>query len=486
MRTGLIIGAAAVLVVAAIATIPHFVSNSSKSSSPQLATASVESFPVTVQATGTVVPASEVGVNFQTSGELSQIEVQVGQKVAKGAVLARLNSAIPENDVARAQASVQQAEAALSAAEAPNDPGRTAELQSALTSAQTVYGQTVASVGATASEDAAVVAADKGQLSADQQRLTTDGCSNWQPSNALICESDQSSISADQGRIQVDQARAAGDQTDGQLREAQAQSSVNQAQAALQNANTPTPSNVASAQAAVAAAEAQLQGAQAELTALTLVAPSAGTVLQVNGQIGETVNGSPTGAATLPGTSAPIPNVTSSGGTTISPGSTPLFVLGTTSSFVVGAAFPSNDVGQLAAGQKGTITADTLNGLSIPCHVLAVASSTSNVNGTPVVYASIIPDASMNELSSGLAVTVNVGVSVASNVLSVPQSAVFNVSGLPHVDVWNGNRAVSTAVTTGLQGTELVQITSGLTQGEQVVLSAYQGLPGSGSATGAP
>jgi HlyD family secretion protein len=480
-----VIGAAAVVLGAAALTIPHFMSSKSKgSSTQQLATASVESFPVTVSANGTVVPASEVGVNFATSGQLSELDAQVGQKVAKGTVLARLSSSIPQNDVAKAQAAVSAAQAQLLAAQDPLAPGRATQLQAAVTSAQAIYAQTVASVAATASEDAAVVSADKQQLAVDQQRLTTDGCSNWQPSNALICQSDQSTVTSDQGRIQVDQARAQSDATDGQLREAQAQGSVTQAEAATQSASTPAPSTVAAAAAAVSAAQAQLQSAQAELAALTLVAPSDGTILQVNGQLGETVNGSPTGAPTLPGTSAPIPAVTNSSGTTLSSGSAPLIVIGSTNSLVVGAAFPASDASELAAGQRGTITAQTMTGLSVPCHILAVASDTTVVDGSPVVYASVIPDGPLTHLSPGLAVAVNIGVSEANNVLAVPQTAVFLVSGLPHVDVWDGKHAVSTSVSTGVQGTSFIQITSGLQQGQQVVLSAYQGLPGSATAAG--
>ena len=437
--TGVVIGVAVVLIVAAIATIPHFVWHGSKSpSAQQLATASVQSFPVTVSANGTVVPASEVAVNFTTSGQLSQINVQVGQTVTPGTVLARLSSSLPQNDVAKAQAAVAAANAALQSAESPLDAGKSAQLQAAVTSAQSVYNETVASVAGTASEDAAVVAADKQQLAVDQSRLSTDVCSNWQPSNALICQDDQSAVSGDQGRVTVDAARAAGDATDGQLREAQAQASVTQAEAAVQAQGTSSPSDVAAAQAGVASAQAQLQAAQAELASLVLVAPSSGTVLQVNGQIGENVAGSPTGAGTLPGTSAPIPAVTSASGTTLSPGTTPLIVIGTTKSFVVGAAFPASDVGQLSPGQHGTITADTLSGLSIPCHILAVASDTTDVDGAPVVYVSVIPDASMNKLSSGLSVTVNIGISVANSVLAVPQSAVYLVSGLP---MWTSGTA---------------------------------------------
>jgi macrolide-specific efflux system membrane fusion protein len=76
-----------------------------------------------------------------------------------------------------------------------------------------------------------------------------------------------------------------------------------------------------------------------------------------------------------------------------------------------------------------------------------------------------------------MAVSVSLSVTQANSVLAIPQSAIFLLAGTPNVDVWSGKRSVATAVKTGMQGTTLVQITSGLTAGEQVVLSAYQGLP---------
>jgi macrolide-specific efflux system membrane fusion protein len=270
--------------------------------------------------------------------------------------------------------------------------------------------------------------------------------------------------------LQTDEATAQSDKSNGQLRISQAQSQVASANTALQTASTPNPGNVATAQAGVSAANAELQAAQDEVATTTLVAPSAGTIFEVNG--------SATGVQTLPGTNAPIPPQTSgAGAAATTPGTEPFIVLGTNGSFVIGATFPATDVSELSAHQTGTITAVSLSGLSLPCHVLAVAQDSTVVNGSPVVYASIIPDIASSQLSAGMAVSVSLSVTQANSVLAIPQSAIFLLAGTPNVDVWSGKRSVATAVKTGMQGTTLVQITSGLTAGEQVVLSAYQGLP---------
>ncbi len=138
---------------------------------------------------------------------------------------------------------------------------------------------------------------------------------------------------------------------------------------------------------------------------------------------------------------------------------------------------PPNEVQQVHPNQACTITANTVAGVSQACRVLAVAQNPALVNGSYLFYVTVVPDASTGQLFAGMPVDVSIQVDHATNVLAVPQTAVYLLGGLPHADVWSGKRAVPTAITTGMQGTALVQITSGLTNGEQVVLSANQGLP---------
>src|ERR1700730_5982073 len=62
-----------------------------------------------VSATGSVVAAKDLTLNFQSSGTLSQVDVKQGQHVTRGEVLGTIDST-------DAAAAVHQAEAALSAA----------------------------------------------------------------------------------------------------------------------------------------------------------------------------------------------------------------------------------------------------------------------------------------------------------------------------------------------------------------------------------
>jgi macrolide-specific efflux system membrane fusion protein len=464
-----------VLILVAIVAAPHLLGGSgSGKSRPQLATVSRRTFPVTVVATGVVVPIAETAVNFTTAGTLAQIDVSTGEAVSSGTVLAHLDSAAAQSEVTSATAALAAAQAQLKAADSPGSNPSSSLLQSNVTTAIQNQEAVSSSVSTTNGSDSAIVAQDRQQLATDQGRYAADGCSSATPPNAGVCTADQTAVTTDQSHLQADLSRQQSDLSSGQARLSQAAGQVTSAKTALAAANTPDPSTVASAQASVASATAALQRAQAALNATTLTSPITGTVLAINGQVGQTVAGAQAGnAATLPGTTSPVPQALSASTATTE---LPFMVVGDPSSLAVGAVASSSEVQELSDGQAATISDTSTSGLDVPGRVLAVGQATSLVNGAPQFFFTVTPTGSSGGLRSGMSVTVTVDVSRAVGVLAVPSSAVFTIGGVPHVDVWNGKKPVSTAVTTGLQGSTLVQITSGVTFGQQVVLAAYQGL----------
>src|SRR5256886_6666514 len=71
------------------------------------------------------------------------------------------------------------------------------------------------------------------------------------------------------------------------------------------------PNALASGQAQVAAAQAQVAAAQVSLNQTTLIAPTSGVVISITGVPGETAGG---GTAQAPGSLAPQPSSSGSGG----------------------------------------------------------------------------------------------------------------------------------------------------------------------------
>lgn len=88
----------------------------SKSSMPTYSTVTVESAPLvqTVSETGTLKPVKEVALNFLSSGRIKSVEVEVGDKIEAGAVLASLDDSSLQSRKLELEAGLQIAQANFS------------------------------------------------------------------------------------------------------------------------------------------------------------------------------------------------------------------------------------------------------------------------------------------------------------------------------------------------------------------------------------
>lgn len=135
-----------IVVVAAITA----VGSSSADSTASRRTATVERGVVqsTVSGNGSLEAAQQVELNFGTSGEVTEIDVEAGQKVSKEEVLARIDSSSARASLASAEAQLAEAGETLEAAnegdevsaaevsaveeaEAPAEPGATVSVATA-------------------------------------------------------------------------------------------------------------------------------------------------------------------------------------------------------------------------------------------------------------------------------------------------------------------------------------------------------------------
>jgi multidrug efflux pump subunit AcrA (membrane-fusion protein) len=171
---------------------------------------------------------------------------------------------------------------------------------------------------------------------------------------------------------------------------------------------------------------------------------------------------------------APIAGkVISVGGTVGSqekPGGTGFIVLGDVQDTEVKAQFSEADVAHLAVGQVATIT--------IPNHPqpyagkVAQISPAGTTSGRLVRYGVLVAfDSVPTDLLLGQSASVAVTTAQATDVLSVPSSAVTHVNGSSAtVTVRAGGRDQPRTVTIGLRGDSYTEIRSGLSEGDVVVL----------------
>lgn len=129
--------AALVLVLAVAAVGIWLAVRGSTTPPPRLVAAVVGQLDETVTLTGTIEPSQRADLDFTTSGEVTAVDVTVGQQVAEGQALASIDAATLRSQVAQARSALASARARLSADQSAGAPAAqlTAD-RAAVTSAQ--------------------------------------------------------------------------------------------------------------------------------------------------------------------------------------------------------------------------------------------------------------------------------------------------------------------------------------------------------------
>ena len=244
-RTKVIIGVVAALAVVGAGTGIALTAAAPKDATVLTESAQVRDVDVTVAASGTVDPALELGLQFPgaATAQLATLEVEVGDVVAEGDVLATLKTESLEAAVASARSGVSSARSAVSNAETSGDQARQAisAADQAITAAQLAYENIV------------------------------DGYPSGtgdQPNRPLALEN------ALKQRVTA---------------EAQLETARRQLEAYYPLKD--------SAQAGLRSAQAQLDSALANLANATMTAPSAGTVVAIASEVGEPIGATSVGTS---------------------------------------------------------------------------------------------------------------------------------------------------------------------------------------------
>ncbi len=136
----------------------------------------------------------------------------------------------------------------------------------------------------------------------------------------------------------------------------------------------------------------------------------------------------------------------------------------------VSASFAESDATKLKDGQAANVTWAALTGATAAGKVSTIAptaTTTNNVNSYAVTVA-------LTSLPTGIRIgqTVTVVVTTADspNALRVPTAAVRTAGTRHTVTVLNGTTPQLVSVEVGVEGDTFTEITSGLTEGQQVVI----------------
>lgn len=362
----------------------------------------------TVESSGTVAANLEVEIKCRASGEIVKLPFDISDNVRKGDLLCQLDPTDEELNVRSAEVRLAQAQAKL------------AQARATLQQAELNLGTTRRRAEATL--ESAKVRAANARLRADRQKelLAQQLGSREEYESA---ESEAAAALADQRTAEV------------------AVAEIEQQEIALETKRQ----DVLLAEADLRAAQIVLDQERKQLEYTTVVAPMDGTVSSLEVQTGTIV-------------ASGINNV--SGGTTI-------MTLSDLSRMFVNATVDESDIGGIRVGQKARIAVDSYPGRIFTGEVVRVA--VKGVTESNVVTFEVkveVTDELKSLLKPQMTAQVTIVEAARDNVLMLPSTAIQRMGGKPFVKLASGEQR---EVELGVQGTEYVEIVSGLAEGDVIV-----------------
>ncbi len=291
---------------------------------------------------------------------------------------------------------------------------------------------------------------------------------------------------------------AAGGSTGTGAAAAAATTSAAKPKAATTTTTTPTVSpatraaNLAAAQASVASAELSLRSAEIGLGNTKLYAPANGTIATVSAaQPGDTISAGSTGAATPAAATGSGTGTTGGGASNAAASASSSSGSSSSSAFIVlvdlsgmdlVVPLSEADITKVKVGQPASVTVNALPSADLAAHVTAVATLPTTSGGVVSYGVTLHLDQLHFGLRPGMTASAQIVVSQAQGAVSLPSSAISRSGGQSTVTVVRGGKDVVAPIVTGIVGDSATQVVSGLSGGEQVVISTSTSLGASASA----
>jgi HlyD family secretion protein len=425
-------------------------SQSNQQTAYQTATVTRGSITQSVSSSGSVRSMQSAQVDWQTSGQVSKVEVQVGQQVKAGQELETLAPTSVSPSVLNAQQTLVDAENNLQSLQ--TSTLTTTQAQQALANAQANYTtaqDALSALQVPTNANNTTIKQDQADLLLAQQQLQKmeskyGTLTKLQPTNktkankVLRLATAQTAVDNAQKTLNLAQGSpSANDIAVAQANLAVAQSQLNDAQQAYDKVkNGVTPDSLAAAQAAVDAA-------QATVNEIRLTAPISGTVTSVSNLPGDLVSSGTAGVQ--------IDNL---------------------SSQFVDVVVSEIDINKIKVGQAVQLSFDAIPNKTYNGKVTTVGTvgtSSQGVVNFPVTVQLTDADA---QVKPGMSAAVSIDVATDKNVLLVPNQAVRSLGNQHTVTVLYQGQLIPVQVTVGISNDTTTEITGGqLKEGDTIVLN---------------
>ncbi|MGE5198323.1 MAG: efflux RND transporter periplasmic adaptor subunit [Rhodospirillaceae bacterium] len=140
----------------------------------------------------------------------------------------------------------------------------------------------------------------------------------------------------------------------------------------------------------------------------------------------------------------------------------------------IAAAIPAEHLGRVKVGQRAAVSSDAYAGRTFDGEIIAIAPAVDSATNTALARIRLVNTDRL--LKVGMFAQAGIGVSERTGALTVPPSAVSKSGSEAAVYAVSGDLATRTNVTLGLETSDAVEITSGVTEGQKVLTSAIHGL----------
>jgi HlyD family secretion protein len=412
----------------------------------QTAVASLGDLEIVASGTGSIVPAQQIGVGFDESGTLLELNVQEGDDVQAGDVLARLQTNdTPETlaaQVAEADLAVIKAQNALDDLNANAEIARTQALSDIATYSQEV--RDAQYTLANYSMPAILQGLDTVEAFDQMKAALDEALAAFEPYK-YYPQTDETR----QGLLE--KLNLAQSNYDAAVKRLDYEYVLEVANANLANARQeyekyqegPAADELAEAQATLNNARASLALVQEEQSVIDLKAPMDGTVLSVDAGVGESVS-----AASI-------------------------ITLADLEPTTLEVYLDETDLDKVAAGYPVQVVFDALPDLKFTGQVTQVSKSLQELSGVQAIMALVTLDPSNPETAISLPVGLNAAVDViagrARNAVLVPIEALRDLGGGEYaVFVVEDGQPKLRVVEVGLMDLTTAEIKSGLEAGEIV------------------
>ncbi|HEY90188.1 MAG TPA: HlyD family efflux transporter periplasmic adaptor subunit [Thermoflexia bacterium] len=351
-----------------------------------------------VDASGSLAAAEEVKLSFASAGEVAEVLVAVGDEVAAGQPLARLETDDLTTAVTQAELHLAQAKIDLSTTLAGATEESLTSAEAALRGAQADYAK-VAGAATPEELEKAAVELRQAEVSRDAAQAGYDRAGgSWR--NEVNYSQIANNLWAAQAGYAKAQAsyNATADGATSNERWA-AWAKVQQAEANLEKLRSqPTDEAVSLAQIKVQQAEYDLAQAAYNLAQATLESPLAGTVTALNIAVGERA-------------------------------STPAVVVATLDALTVELVLDETDVVQVAVGQPVVVALDALDDVELTGTVTYIAPTAQIQSGVVLYPVTVTLEPTAAPVRAGMTADAEIITAEAAGVLLLPSNAVQELNG---------------------------------------------------------